>query len=69
LEREINIPQRRWLRMFVKGGERYGPYPKKKAKKQVHSKEGKLLKRSYDWLKWKVADLGDFSFHRPCLDH
>jgi hypothetical protein len=55
--------------MFIKGGERYGPYPKKKAKKQVHLKEGKLLKRSYDWLKWKIADLGDFSYHRPCLDH
>ena len=55
--------------MFIKGGERYGPYPKKKAKKRVHPEEGKLLKRSYDWLKWKIADLGDFSYHRPCLEH
>lgn len=55
--------------MFMKDVERYGVYPKKKGKKKAHLKEGKFLKRSTDWLKWKVADLGDYSFHRPCLDH
>ena len=48
---------------------RYGPYPKKKEKKRTHFKEGRFLKRSYDWLKWKITDLGDFSFRHPCLNH
>jgi hypothetical protein len=57
------------MKVFMKDVERYGVYPKKKGKKKAHLKEGKFLKRSTDWLKWKVADLGDYSFHRPCLDH
>lgn len=46
---------------------RYGPHPKKKGRKRPHSKEQGFLK-SYDWLKWKITHLGDFSFRRPCLD-
>jgi len=48
--------------------ERYGPYSKKKVKKHPHVKEGRFLKRSYDWLKWKVTNVGDFSFRHPCLE-
>jgi len=48
---------------------RYGPYPKKKEKKCSHFKEGRFLKKSYDWLKWKITDSGDFSFRRPCLEN
>ena len=56
--------------MFVKNGvERYGPYPKKRRKKQVKSQEGRLVKRSYEWLKWKIFDQGGFSFRLPCLEH
>jgi hypothetical protein len=47
--------------------ERYGPYPKKKGKKN-RMKEGRLFKRTYEWVKWKMADIGSFSFHRPCLE-
>jgi hypothetical protein len=49
--------------------ERYGPYPKKKERKHVRVKEGRFLKKTYDWLKWKIADSGGVSFHHPCLDH
>ncbi|MCJ7782290.1 MAG: hypothetical protein MUP41_00025 [Desulfobacterales bacterium] len=49
--------------------ERYGPYPKKKEKKHVRVKEERFLKRTYDWLKWKMADSGGVSFHHPCLDN
>jgi hypothetical protein len=31
-------------------------------------KDGRLLKRSYEWVKWKIADVGGSSFHRPCLE-
>jgi hypothetical protein len=48
---------------------RYGSYLKKKEKKRIRFKEGRFLKRSYEWLKWKVADSGGVSFHRPCLEH
>jgi len=48
--------------------ERYGPYPKKKEKKRNRMKEGRFLKKTYEWVKWKIADSGGFSFHRPCLD-
>ncbi len=49
--------------------EPYGHYhPKKKGKRPVRMKEEKLLKRSYEWLKWKVVQIGDFSFHKPCLE-
>ncbi|MDI7259023.1 MAG: hypothetical protein QME90_03770 [Thermodesulfobacteriota bacterium] len=48
--------------------ERYGPYPKKKGKKRTRMREGRSLNRSYDWLKWKIVNLGDFSFHLPCLE-
>jgi hypothetical protein len=49
--------------------ERYGPYPKKKERKHVRVKEGRFLKKTYDWLKWRIADNGGASFHHPCLDH
>jgi len=48
--------------------ERYTSYPKKKEKKRVRSKEGPFLKRSFEWLKWKLIQGGDFSFHKPCLE-
>ncbi|NWF94090.1 MAG: hypothetical protein HXY46_14410 [Syntrophaceae bacterium] len=48
---------------------RYGPYSRKKGKKRSHLREEKFLKRSYDWLKWKITESGDFSFRRPCLEH
>jgi hypothetical protein len=51
--------------MFEK---RYGPYPKKKEKKPVRPQEGPFLKRSFDWLKWQLIQIRDFSFHKPCLE-
>jgi hypothetical protein len=48
--------------------DRYGPYPKAKEKKRIRLKEDQFLKRSYEWLKWKMIDLGGFSFHIPCLE-
>jgi len=47
---------------------RYSPYQKKKRKKTVWPKEGQFLKRSFEWLKWKVIQIGDYSFHKPCLE-
>ncbi len=49
--------------------ERYGPYPKRKEHKKHRTKEGGFFKKTYEWLKWKVADTGGFSFHKPCLEH
>jgi len=49
--------------------ERYGPYPKKKGRSRIKSKEGKFLERTYEWLKWKIENVGNFSFRRPCLEH
>ncbi len=51
--------------MFEK---RYGPHPKKKNDKPARSKEGRFLERTYEWLKWKLIQIGDFSFHKPCLE-
>jgi hypothetical protein len=48
--------------------ERYGPYPKKKEKKRSPKKEGRFLKKTCEWMRWKIADIGSFSFHRPCLE-
>jgi hypothetical protein len=31
-------------------------------------KEGRLFKKSYEWVKWKIADISGSSFHRPCLE-
>jgi len=47
---------------------RYSPYQKKKGKKTVWPKEGQFLKQSFEWLKWKVIQIGDYSFHKPCLE-
>ena len=49
--------------------ERYGPYPKKKEKKRIRSKEERLLKRSFEWLKWKIDKVGEMTIHHPCLEH
>ena len=49
--------------------ERYGPYSKKRERKRPRTKEGRFLKKTYEWLKWKTADIGRFSFHRPCLEN
>jgi hypothetical protein len=46
---------------------RYGPYPKKKEKGRVRVKEGGFLEKSFEWLKWTLIQIGDFSFHKPCL--
>jgi len=48
---------------------RYGPYPKTKERKRIQLKESQFLKRSFEWLKWKIISLGGFSFHMPCLEH
>jgi hypothetical protein len=50
--------------MFEK---RYGPYPKKKEKGRVRVKEGGFFDKSLEWLKWTLIQIGDFSFHKPCL--
>jgi hypothetical protein len=49
--------------------ERYGPYPKKKAKKRIRMKEGGFLKRSHNWLKWRVDKTGGVMIYHPCLEH
>ncbi len=48
--------------------ERYGPNRKKKGKRRANLKEGRFFKKTYEWLKWRIAEVGSFSFHRPCLD-
>ncbi len=55
--------------MFKKGCDRYGPYPKEKVKKKVPSKEGKFLRKSYEWLKWRMDRIGGFKILHPCLEH
>lgn len=49
--------------------ERYGPYPKKKGKKKIRTNGGPFLKRTFEWLKWKVDRVGGMSIYRPCLEH
>lgn len=49
--------------------ERYGPYPKKKGKKRGRFKERQFLKKTYEWVKWKVDNIGGFLFHHPCSEH
>jgi hypothetical protein len=49
--------------------ERYGPYPKKKGKKKNRVKENGFFKKTYEWVKWKMVDIGSFSFHRPALEN
>lgn len=49
--------------------ERYGPYPKGTGKKRNRMKEGWFLRRTYEWLKWKIIDLNGISFHLPCLEY
>lgn len=55
--------------MSVNIWDRYGTYPKKKGKKRIRIKEGQFLKRSYEWLKWEIANSGDISFRHPSLEH
>lgn len=47
---------------------RYSTYPKKKEKKQVLRQEGSFRKRSFEWLKWQLIQIKDFSFYKPCLE-
>lgn len=47
--------------------ERYSTYPKKKEKKRASWRDEHFLSRSFEWLKWKLIRIGDFSFHKPCL--
>ena len=49
--------------------ERYGPYSKKKGKKRGRLKQRGLFKQTPDWLKWKIAMIGDSSFYLPSLEH
>jgi hypothetical protein len=39
-----------------------------KGKEEELSKRGKILKKTYEWLKWNVAETASFPFHRPCLE-
>jgi len=55
--------------MFKKGCDRYGPYPKEKGKKKVRSEEGRFLKKSFEWLKWKIDKVGGLHIHHPCMEH
>lgn len=55
--------------MSIRVRDRYGPYPKAKEKKRIGLTESQFLKKSYEWLKWKMIDSGGFSFHIPCLEH
>jgi len=48
--------------------ERYRPYPTKKEKKGIGFEEGQFLKRTYEWLKWKLIQRGDSWFHKPYLE-
>jgi len=45
----------------------YGPYPKKKERRHVRVREGGFLEKSFEWLKWKLIQIGDFSFYMPYL--
>jgi len=54
--------------MSEKVRERYSAYQKKKGRKTVSPKEGQFLKQTFEWLKWKVIQIGDYSFHKPCLE-
>jgi len=48
--------------------ERYAPYSKRKEKKRIRFKEGRFLQRTYEWLKWKITNIGGFAYHTPCLE-
>ena len=48
--------------------DRYSAYQKKKGEKTVWPKEGQFLKQSFEWLKWKVIQIGDDLFYKPCLE-
>jgi hypothetical protein len=54
--------------MSIRIREQYTPNPRKKAKKGGPLKEGQFLKRTYEWLKWRLVQTGDVSFHKPCLE-
>jgi hypothetical protein len=54
--------------MSVSIREPYGPYPKNKEKKRVRFKEGQFFKRTYEWLKWKITNIGGVAYHTPCLE-
>jgi hypothetical protein len=41
---------------------------KNQKKKPVRFKEGAFLKRTYDWLKWKITNIGGFAYHTPYLE-
>jgi len=49
--------------------DRYGPHSKKKGKKRIQAKEGGLLRKSFDWLKWKADRIGGITIYHPCLEH
>jgi hypothetical protein len=46
----------------------YGPYSKNKKKTPIQFKERRFLQRTYEWLKWKITDIGGFAYHTPCLE-
>jgi hypothetical protein len=51
-----------------KPAKRYSIHPEKKKKKRVPLIEDHFLKRSFEWLKWRLIEAGDFNFHKPCLE-
>ena len=48
--------------------ERRRPNTKKKGKKPVRVKEAAFLKKTYEWLRWRITNTGDFTYHTPCLE-
>jgi hypothetical protein len=44
------------------------PSSRKKGKKPVRSKETAFLKKTYEWIKWKITNNGDLTYHTPCLE-
>ncbi len=47
---------------------RYSIYSKKKEKKRAATRDERFLKKSFEWLKWKLIRIGDINFHKPCLE-
>jgi hypothetical protein len=43
--------------MSVSIREQYKPYSRKKEKKGGRFKEGQFLKRTYEWLRWKLVQI------------
>jgi hypothetical protein len=55
--------------MFREIRDRYGPYRRRREKKEAKTKGKGPFERRYQWLHWKILEEGGFSFRVPCLDH